>query len=245
MFRHARAAKADSEGPVERIQGEMELAKRSTALQTVRSAIRDYKRAPSAFHEGDDAEQALLRCLLYFLIPMWTAAGVADWLWHKQTDIEHTSGIEESLIHMLMFAEAGLPLVMGLTLEINAGVLLLMLATLGTHEATAFWDVHFAEQRRAVTEREQHTHSFLEVLPFAAVGMAACLHWGQATSLFRAGDEQPEFRPRLKEKRLPLGYLLGVAGVMIAGIALPYGNELWRCLKARKQAKGYVLSTQV
>ncbi|WP_419805833.1 hypothetical protein [Terriglobus sp.] len=214
----------------------MQLMQRSDALRTVRSAIRNYQSEPSAFREGNDAEQALLRCLLYFLIPMWTAAGVADWLWHKQTDIEHTSGIEESLIHMLMFAEAGLPLFMGLALEINAGVLLLMLGALGAHEATAFWDVHYAEQRRSVTEREQHTHSFLEVLPFAAVGMAACLHWGQARALFGAGEEKPDFRPRLKKKRLPLGYLLGVAGIMVAGIAVPYGNELWRCWKARKTA---------
>ena len=212
----------------------MELLRRTTALRQVRSAIRKYEHAPSVFRDGNDAEQALLRCLLYFLIPMWTAAGVADWLWHKQTDIENTSGIEESLIHMLMFAEAGGPLYMGLTLEINAGVLLLMLASLGAHEATAFWDVHFAEQRREVTEREQHTHSFLEVLPFAAVGMAACLHWGQAKALFGAGDEKADFRPRLKKRRLPLGYLVGVTGMMLAGIALPYGNELWRCWKARR-----------
>jgi len=43
--------------------------------------------------------------------------------WHKDTDIEHTAGVEESLIHSWMFAEVGLPILMGLFWEINAGVL--------------------------------------------------------------------------------------------------------------------------
>jgi cytochrome c oxidase assembly factor CtaG len=43
--------------------------------------------------------------LLYFVMPVWFLAGVADWLCHRATDIEHTAGAKESFIHLLMFAE--------------------------------------------------------------------------------------------------------------------------------------------
>ena len=131
-------------------------------LPRLMEAAKQYEKTPPALRPGDaDPEQALMRCLLYFLIPIWNTSGILDWLWHKQTDIEHTAGLEESLIHLLMFAEAGVPLYMGLLLEINAGVLATMAGALVVHQATAFWDVHYAESRRQVTEREQHTHSFL------------------------------------------------------------------------------------
>lgn len=47
--------------------------------------------------------------LLYFIIPLWFLAGIADWLCHRATDIEHNAGIKESIIHLLMYAETGTP----------------------------------------------------------------------------------------------------------------------------------------
>jgi hypothetical protein len=58
--------------------------------------------------------------LLYFVMPVWFLAGVADWLCHRATDIEHTAGAKESIIHLLMFAEIAIPLLGCLFLEINA-----------------------------------------------------------------------------------------------------------------------------
>lgn len=45
--------------------------------------------------------------LLYFVVRLWTAAGVADWLCHRRGRIEETSGAAESLLHLLMLAEVG------------------------------------------------------------------------------------------------------------------------------------------
>lgn len=61
--------------------------------------------------------------LMYFLLPVWFAAGFADWLCHRATHIETTTGAKESLIHLLMFAEAGVPLLAAIFLEINALVI--------------------------------------------------------------------------------------------------------------------------
>lgn len=41
---------------------------------------------------------------------VWLVAGFADWLCHRASHIESTTGAKESLIHLLMFAEVGVPL---------------------------------------------------------------------------------------------------------------------------------------
>ena len=71
-----------------------------------------------------DPTQALL---LYFIIPLWFLAGFADWLCHRATDIEHTTGVKESLLHLLMFTEIAVPLLACLFLEVNAAIFLLMI----------------------------------------------------------------------------------------------------------------------
>lgn len=52
--------------------------------------------------------------LLYFVLPVWLIAGFADWLCHRATEIEHTSGVKETWIHILMFLEMGTPLLLAL-----------------------------------------------------------------------------------------------------------------------------------
>lgn len=47
--------------------------------------------------------------LIYGVIPLWLAAGFADWLCHRNANIATTTGPEESLIHLLLFVEVGLP----------------------------------------------------------------------------------------------------------------------------------------
>jgi hypothetical protein len=61
-------------------------------------------------------ERATRRYLLYFVLPAWIGAGLVDWQRHRQTKIEETAGSHESLIHALMMAELGLPILMGLFL---------------------------------------------------------------------------------------------------------------------------------
>jgi hypothetical protein len=207
------------------------------SLVALRSLSRRYYRRPEidlSLRESDP-EHALTRYLLYYMMPLWMAAGLLDWYWHKDTDIEHTAGTRESLIHLLMFTEVGVPIILGLFFEINAGLLSTMAGALFTHEATAFWDVAYATEHRHVKTREQHTHSFLEVLPFMALSMASCLHWDQFRSIFHIGGERPDWNLKLKKRRLPLPYLFGIAALIAGGIVLPYGNELLRCWKARRE----------
>jgi hypothetical protein len=62
--------------------------------------------------------------LMYFVLPVWVAAGFADYLCHRATSIETTSGWKESLLHLLQFGEMALPTLAAIFLEINALVIL-------------------------------------------------------------------------------------------------------------------------
>jgi len=103
--------------------------------------------------------------LMYLVLPVWLAAGFADYLCHRASHIERTSGWKESLLHLLQFAEMALPILAAMLFEITSGVILLMIVCLVLHQATAMWDVSYAVQTREVKPIEQHVHSVLEMMP--------------------------------------------------------------------------------
>ncbi|GAC1408119.1 MAG: hypothetical protein NVSMB64_15910 [Candidatus Velthaea sp.] len=109
---------------------------------------------------------------LYVLLPGWLIPGIVDYAYHRRTKIERTSGTHEALLHALMMSAAGAPVLLGLFLEIDATVIGTMFACLVAHEALTLWDVEYAFHRRFVSPGEQHTHSFLEVLPVMNAGSA-------------------------------------------------------------------------
>ena len=180
-----------------------------------------------------DVEVVTRNYMLYFLLPLWIIPGLMDWWCHRRTRIEATSGTTESLIHLLMMAEIAIPITMGLLLEINALAISIMIAAFFVHEATAFWDVAYAEAHREVTPTEQHIHSFLEVLPFMAVSFVICLHSDQFFAIFGAGEHAARWAIRLKEPHLSVAYLVALFGSIGVFLGLPYAEELWRCLQAK------------
>jgi hypothetical protein len=170
--------------------------------------------------------------LLYYIVPLWQAAGIADWICHRATDIEHTTGAKESLVHLLMLAEASIPVLAGFFLEITTPVAALMIASFFLHEATALWDVSYAVTRRNVTPIEQHVHSFLEMVPLMAVSFVAVLHWPQFKALIGQENEPADLSIRLKDEPLPPGYVPAALGSMSLFEVLPYLEELIRSLRA-------------
>lgn len=172
--------------------------------------------------------------LLYFILPLWLVAGFADWLCHRATKIEATTGAKESLIHLLMFAEIGVPLLAALFLEINALIIALMIVAFLAHEATALWDVSYAVTRREVTPFEQHVHSFLEMLPLMGAAFVAVLHWPQFLALFGAGPEPARFDLTWKQEPLPVAYIASVLAAALLFELLPYLEELWRGLRTAR-----------
>jgi hypothetical protein len=174
--------------------------------------------------------------LMYFVLPLWLAAGFADWLCHRASNIATTSGAKESLIHLLMFAEMGIPITAAIVLEINALVIAVMIVAFLLHEATALWDVSYATEKRMVTPIEQHVHSFLEILPLMGLVLVVVLHWGQFLALFGLGTEAARFDITLKQPPLPWGYVLSVLAAALLFELLPYIEELIRGLRASNGA---------
>jgi hypothetical protein len=189
-----------------------------------------------------DPASLIRQYLLFFILPLWIAAGLADYLLHRRTHIEDTSGTKESLLHALQLGEAGIPVLLGMLLDINALVLLVMLVALLAHEATALWDAHVAIHHRYVGVIEQHVHSFLELLPLMGVSFVTILYWDQFLALFGMGSEPARFDIRLKSNPLSLPYLISSFSAVGLLIVLPYGEELWRCITAAKQRRqrGYI-----
>jgi hypothetical protein len=146
-------------------------------------------------------ETALLRYLMYGLLPAWLIPSLLDWNQHRRSRIEVTSGTRESLIYLLMMAEVGLPLTMVLVCEVNPLVLSTIAASIAAHEATALWDVSTAEDSgREVTPFEQHVHSFLESMPIMAASALGCLRWRQVRDLLDGARSRDAWRLRWKQK---------------------------------------------
>jgi hypothetical protein len=173
--------------------------------------------------------------LLYFIVPLWLAAGMADWACHRATDIEGTTGAKESLLHLLMLVEVSIPVLAGLFLEVTSPVLALMIAAFFLHEATALWDVSYAVTRREVTPFEQHVHSFLEMLPLMAISFIAVLHWPQVQALVGRGREAADTSIRWKKRPLPARYIAADLAGNLLFAWLPYLEELWRSLRAAQR----------
>lgn len=170
--------------------------------------------------------------LMYFLLPLWLAAGFADWLCHRATRIESTTGAKESLIHLLMFAEVGAPLIAAIFLEVNALIIAVTIIAFFLHEATALWDVSYALSAREVSPLEQHVHSFLEMIPLMGILLIVSRHWGQFLALFGMGAEPARFDLLWKSEPLPATYIVTVFAIVLLFDLLPYLEELARGLIA-------------
>ncbi|MEJ6021189.1 diguanylate cyclase [Ramlibacter sp. PS4R-6] len=169
---------------------------------------------------------APLFLLMYVVYPLWVLAGLADWACHRATGIATTSGIKESLMHWLMYAEIGVGMVAVAFFETNAGVLAIVLAVFLVHEATVYWDLDYTTVLRDVGPFEQMVHSFLELLPLVSLGLLAVIAWPHG----------PELSLRPRAEPLPPDYLLVAAAASVLFNALPLLQETWSCLRSRTRA---------
>lgn len=172
--------------------------------------------------------------LMYFVLPLWLAAGFADWLCHRRSHIETTSGPKESALHLLALAEIGVPVLLALFFEINALVIAVMIVAFVLHEATTLWDLSYASNTREITPIEQHVHSFLEMLPLMGLAFIALLHWGQFLALFGLGSETARLELALKQPPLPLSYTVTILAAVLLYNIIPYAEELVRGLRAKR-----------
>jgi hypothetical protein len=172
--------------------------------------------------------------ILGFLLPIWVVFGVADWAHHRATNIEHTAGWRESFMHLMLIGQAGVAVLAGLFLEINALVLGTMIVLFLLHEATTYWDVGYAAPKRFISPSEQRVHDYLTAIPFAALLIVCLIHPGQFAALFALGTEKADFSVRWKSQPLPLWYLVLWLPISFVN-AIVYLQEFARCVRAEWQ----------
>ncbi|PJI37376.1 hypothetical protein [Ferrovibrio sp.] len=175
--------------------------------------------------------------LLFVILPLWVLVAAADYLCHRASAIERTSGLSETALHFLLLAEAGAAVLAGLFLEINALVLLFMLLALIAHELTAYWDVAYTWTRREITPLEQRVHDYLGVIPFMAFSFVLVLHWDAAALLFTTPADAANWTIALKEEPLPVVYIVMLLAAILLLDLLPYLEELLRDLRWRKERR--------
>src|SRR4051812_47845454 len=113
-------------------------ARRNSGIRAKSLVAKEQPRHLSPAEEGSN------HSLLYFVIPLWLAAGFADYLFHRRSHIERTSGTRESLSHLVMLSEGAVAVVPGLFFEVNALLLVVAVVALIAHTVTAWIDVAFA-----------------------------------------------------------------------------------------------------
>jgi hypothetical protein len=174
--------------------------------------------------------------LLYFVLPLWLLAGFGDYLCHRASRIELTSGYKESLLHLLMLIEIAVPLLAAIFFEINALIIATMIVGFVVHQLTALWDTTFASHKRHITPIEQQVHSFLELMPLMAMLIAIILNWSQFLSLWGLGSEAGRYELVLKPDPLPWTHVAGFLAAALLFEVLPYLEEFVRGLRSRKSA---------
>jgi len=167
----------------------------------------------------------------FVVIPVWMAMGVADYFCHRASNISHSSGTRESLMHLGQFALVGIPLTLALFFEIDAGLLLLMIVFIIFHHAVAFVDVRYANATRQVAPVEQMVHSFLEIMPITAFLLASAISFAQFEALFGFGGASVDFAFHLRRPTLPIWYIAGVLTTAFLFNLVPYVEELLRCIR--------------
>lgn len=121
----------------------------------------------------------LTALIIWGLYPAWLLAGGVDYLCHRKTEIERTSGATESWLHMLQFVCLAIVLACAVLLHISAAVYVVMVALVLAHSLLSYIDVSYTDGRRRILPVEQTVHGFMDVLPLVAVALLGVLHWPQ------------------------------------------------------------------
>jgi hypothetical protein len=173
--------------------------------------------------------------LAYGVLPLWLAAGLADWACHRAGDMGHTAGVRESLLHWLMFGLMGAALLAVLLLEINAGVLLLALGLWLVHQAVTWLELRYVLSRRQVGPLEQMVHSAMEWLPLLGLALLALLYLHRWMEVPEGASVEWALRWRRDEED-PVRADWRVAPVLLAVLlvnGLPLAEELLRSWRQR------------
>jgi hypothetical protein len=161
--------------------------------------------------------------LVWVLYPAWLVAGAGDYLCHRRTHIEETSGTPESWLHVAQFFLLFVALLFAVAFRPTVTTLVFVVLLTVLHSVISYVDVSYTIQHRYISPIEQLVHSFLDVIPLVAAALIVVLYWNIA----RENVTQPVME--FVSPSIGAAALLG-SFVVLAG--LPIAEELWRTHRA-------------
>lgn len=184
----------------------------------------------------DSAE--LVRLLLAFVwVPLLMLSGLLDWACHRHQRIEHTAGMRESALHLLMVALLGTAILAALYLQPTAGLICLLLLALALHDLTYAADLQVALARRSIPALEQWVHGFQHLLPWAGLAGIMALAPDQTLALVGLSAQPPDWRLQLKSPLPPPAYTATLLTAALLLNVLPFLAEARRSARAAARGK--------
>lgn len=177
---------------------------------------------------GGALRSVLWQILLWGALPLWILAGFVDWLRHRHSRIELTSGAPEAALHVVGYVLTALPVLLGLYFEIGALVLTLMGVCVVVHLVLAWIDTGYTQPRRTIGAVEQAAHPFLELLPVFAFAVVAALQ----LDAWLGASSAEAWMLRSRAEPLPRAVAVGVTLALIPGLVLTI-EEYARCARRR------------
>jgi hypothetical protein len=177
---------------------------------------------------------AIPALILWILLPAWIVCGFLDWICHRKSGIAEHCGPWESILHLMLLAEAGAALLIGLLLELNESALALIALCFLAHEITGYADIRFAHARRNLSPAEQRIHDYMTAIPVTALVLVGIMHGDAVAAL--ASEPVRIFTVPLQGKATPLpdAQVLGILGAVVLLDLIPYAEELYHGLRARR-----------
>ena len=176
-----------------------------------------------------DTSQLLINLLLFVFLPLWGLAGLADWFCHRATNIEETTGIKESLMHVVMGIQIAIPIVLCLLFQVNVLILLIGFTAWILHEIVAHWDVRYSEPRRHISIWEMHAHNYLATLPVFMLLMIVVINWSTFVDLLTLNWDGQFALHRVDIPHGGESYFALYLWFMAIVCVFPYGEEFLRC----------------
>jgi hypothetical protein len=118
--------------------------RKGVALSTDRAPLRE---GPAEQPSASQESKAVRFSLLYLVPPVWLGVSLADWACHRYSRIEQTAGVKESLIHILLLGEMGIPVLATVFLEVTSPVIMTMFAGFLFHEVTVYGHLRLSGQQ--------------------------------------------------------------------------------------------------
>lgn len=140
---------------------------------------------------------------------IWLIAGSLDFWCHRRTHLAQTSGLAESVFHLVQLALIAVAAFVAMCFEVGRAVAVVLLIAAIAHAIVGFVDTRCAFRSRVLLPVEQHLHSMLDMAPWIALAWVVIATWPKAI--------EPGWQWVLREP--PLDPLLWL-GVMVPGVLL-------------------------